>query len=259
MTVAGVFCCLSGSFLSSVGYLVIRKIRTAEAPDVFTFYLSVAVCSAVVVPMLVGNQYPTMNSETRNIEDWIMGTAVGLFAYAGQMLQVYSYARTPATLANTISYLQLLVLIVAAVLIFHEIPDVYSGIGMGLIVISTILLLFVSAKAKPRVNAAVQRQRRARLTAEEQAAYDAKKHFVSEEGYVVTAGPPGLVSYDSSNQSSAIDVRGNTRLLPMGDSETDSSSEIGAGSQADPMLVPESPWLDVMTPHHRLDPMVLAA
>jgi hypothetical protein len=67
--------------------------------------------------------------------------------YCGVQLQVYSYARTPATLAVTIAYFQLIVMVVCAVLLFGEVPNWWSVLGMALIVASTVLLLFVSARA----------------------------------------------------------------------------------------------------------------
>ncbi len=76
---------------------------------------------------------------------WLYIVLAGLFATASQLLMTKAYSLTQAGIVGTITYTQILFAVIIGTLLGDSFPDIWSWIGMGLIVVAG-LLVTVSKK-----------------------------------------------------------------------------------------------------------------
>ena len=71
---------------------------------------------------------------------WLYIVLAGLFATASQLLMTKAYSLTQAGIVGTITYTQILFAVIIGTLLGDQLPDLWSWIGMGLIVIAGLLV-----------------------------------------------------------------------------------------------------------------------
>ena len=71
---------------------------------------------------------------------WLYIIAVGIFATASQLLMTKAYSLTQAGIVGTITYTQILFAVIIGTLLGDQLPDLWSWIGMGLIVVAGLLV-----------------------------------------------------------------------------------------------------------------------
>jgi len=71
---------------------------------------------------------------------WFYIIAVGIFATASQLLMTKAYSLTQAGIVGTITYTQILFAIIIGTLLGDRFPDIWSWVGMGLIVAAGLLV-----------------------------------------------------------------------------------------------------------------------
>ena len=71
---------------------------------------------------------------------WLYIVGAGLFATASQLLMTKAYSLTQAGIVGTITYTQILFAVIIGTLLGDQLPDLWSWIGMGLIVIAGLLV-----------------------------------------------------------------------------------------------------------------------
>ncbi len=71
---------------------------------------------------------------------WLYITAMGIFATASQLLMTKAYSLTQAGIVGTITYTQILFAVIIGTLLGDQLPDLWSWIGMGLIVVAGLLV-----------------------------------------------------------------------------------------------------------------------
>ena len=71
---------------------------------------------------------------------WFYIVAVGIFATASQLLMTKAYSLTQAGIVGTITYTQILFAVVIGTLLGDQLPDFWSWVGMGLIVVAGLLV-----------------------------------------------------------------------------------------------------------------------
>jgi len=71
---------------------------------------------------------------------WIYIVAMGIFATASQLLMTKAYSLTQAGIVGTITYTQILFAVIIGTLLGDQLPDMWSWIGMGLIVVAGLLV-----------------------------------------------------------------------------------------------------------------------
>ena len=71
---------------------------------------------------------------------WLYIIAAGLFATASQLLMTKAYSLTQAGIVGTITYTQILFAVIIGTLLGDQLPDLWSWIGMGLIVVAGLLV-----------------------------------------------------------------------------------------------------------------------
>lgn len=64
---------------------------------------------------------------------WLLLISTGLTGFAGHLLQIIAYSKTQATLLAPFSYLQILAATALGWLVFGQLPDLTTAMGIGLI------------------------------------------------------------------------------------------------------------------------------
>ncbi len=71
---------------------------------------------------------------------WLYIVLAGIFATASQLLMTKAYSLTQAGIVGTITYTQILFAVIIGTLLGDSLPNMWSWIGMGLIVVSGLLV-----------------------------------------------------------------------------------------------------------------------
>ncbi len=86
--------------------------------------------------------------ETPQNSQWALLVAIGVSASVGQYMMIKAFTHGEATVMNPIDYLQILLAAVTGFFIFHEVPSMWTGVGAGIIIISTLYILLREAALK---------------------------------------------------------------------------------------------------------------
>ena len=121
-----------GGFVAGIAYTMVRILGThgVKGP-VIVFYFSLFSCLAVV-PWLI------IHFEPMSAKQFITLLMAGLFAAGGQFSITAAYTYAPAGKISIFDYSQILFATLLGFFLFGEIPDVYSFIGYGLIILASL-------------------------------------------------------------------------------------------------------------------------
>lgn len=130
-----------GGMGAGMAYTMVRVLGThgVKGP-VIVFYFSVF-SSVIVLPWIVLH-YAPMSAEQVG-----MLLLAGLFAAGGQFSITSAYSYAPARKISIFDYSQIIFATLLGFLLFGEIPDVYSFIGYGLIILAS-LCMFLYNRTK---------------------------------------------------------------------------------------------------------------
>ena len=124
---------LGGAILSAAAYVTVRRLR-GEPPMLIVFYFA-AVCTLLSVPMLVW--HATVPSAS--MVAVLLG--VGVATHLGQLFITWGFPLERAGRASAVGYLQIVFAGVWGWLLFSEVPDLWTGVGAAIIVVSTLTLV----------------------------------------------------------------------------------------------------------------------
>jgi drug/metabolite transporter (DMT)-like permease len=128
----GVVVALAGALLSAGAYVLVRRLRR-EDPLVIVFYfawISALGSLPAVIPVFV---IPA------GVEWWLL-LGVGISTHLGQLSLTHGLRHARAGPATAVGYLQIVLASLWGVLFFSEVPDRWTVLGAGLIVVGTLLL-----------------------------------------------------------------------------------------------------------------------
>ena len=124
---------LTASFLSSVAYATVRKLRETDHYLVVVFYFPL-ISTPASIPLLVGRVvWPT------NIE-WLLLAGVGIVTLIAQVFLTKGLHREKAGRAMSMSYVQVVFAAVWGILFFKEVPNLL-GIAGAVLIFGGILLV----------------------------------------------------------------------------------------------------------------------
>ncbi len=78
--------------------------------------------------------------------EWLYVTAVGIFATISQLLMTKAYSITKAGIVGTISYTNIVFAVIIGVMLGDPIPDIWTILGIILVIISGLLVALVKEK-----------------------------------------------------------------------------------------------------------------
>ncbi len=140
---------------AALAYTSIRELRKYyDVRTIAMSFMSVGTIGPVILMWIsnyifIPNGYEFMLSKfvmPHDIE-WLYITAVGVFATISQLLMTKAYSLTKAGIVGTITYTQILFGVLIGTLLGDKLPDIYSWIGMGLIVIAGLLVTVPKTKS----------------------------------------------------------------------------------------------------------------
>lgn len=124
-----------GAFGSSVAYVIVRKLSQTEDSSVIIFYFPL-----VALPMsllLIGDSFV--------VPDWYLTgllVLVGIFTQVGQLGLTKAMQTQAAGKASAYSYVQIVFSAILGVVIFHEVPSIWTYLGGMLIVAGALVNVF---------------------------------------------------------------------------------------------------------------------
>jgi drug/metabolite transporter (DMT)-like permease len=131
-----------GGFSSALAMVYIRKLSKVETTQtIMLTYLIVA--SLVSLPVMIFNWEPIPN-----LTDWGCIIGVGIVSAFFQYALTKSFTHASASKASMVTYLGVVFGGFFGWLFFHEIPDLWSWIGVFLILLGGIFVLFDQSQAK---------------------------------------------------------------------------------------------------------------
>ncbi len=124
---------LCGAILSAGAYVTVRRLR-GEPPMLIVFYFA-AVCTLLSFPMVAA--HATLPTPAMLLV--LLG--VGVTTHLGQTFVTWGFRLERAGRASAVGYLQIVFAAGWGWALFHEVPDVWTGAGAVVIVVSTLTLV----------------------------------------------------------------------------------------------------------------------
>jgi len=137
----GLIYILTCAFFSGIVYVIIRQIGMREHPVVIvTYFMGFATLTGAVLSIFHWN--PPSST------DWIVLLALGIFGYLGQLFMTKAYQMAPVTTVAPLKYLEAVFALVVGWLWFGESHGFMSLIGIGVIIGSMLLNIFLQQYLK---------------------------------------------------------------------------------------------------------------
>lgn len=136
-----VFVALLGALGSGTAYVLVKKLSKTEDSSVIIFYFPLIALPLSIV--LLGNHFVMPDMEAL-----ILLLFVGIFTQIGQVGLTKAMQTEVAAKVSAFSYVQVIFSALLGVLLFDEIPSVWTFIGGGLIVLGALINVFGSKKQR---------------------------------------------------------------------------------------------------------------
>ncbi len=135
---------LFSAIFAGAAYVEIRHLRHSDHPQTIVFYFT-ALTTLASLPFLLGGRFIVPSPP-----QFLALIAVGVFATVGQFFLTHSYRYAEAGDLSIYSYGLTIFSIMTGIILFREIPDAFSFLGVALILSGA----FVNwrARADPAVN-----------------------------------------------------------------------------------------------------------
>lgn len=118
-----------------VGMVVVTIRKLHQTDGTLSIFTSLCLAGTAVLLVPAFNNAPALRPG-----DWIVLTAIGLFATAGQMLLTKGYRYLPVKNASLLSTTEVLLSVAVGILFFHEAFSLRFGLG-GVLIVSACLII----------------------------------------------------------------------------------------------------------------------
>lgn len=134
-----------GGLGAGIAYTYVRKLsqNNFKGP-LIVFYFSAFSC-VVTLPYLIFDYSPMSAMQ------WVYLILAGLSASGGQFFITAAYGKAPAKEISVYDYSQIVFTTLLSLIVFGDLPDIFSFIGYGIIISAAIFNAWNSLK-KPKVN-----------------------------------------------------------------------------------------------------------
>lgn len=130
---------LSSAMFAGISYAIIGSLKGKESNSLIIFYFSLFSClfslffiKSFVIP---------------NIFELLMLLLIGIFAGFGQFFLTIAYKKAPVSAVSIFNYTGVIFSYLFSVFLFNEIADIYSVIGMIIIIFAAGLVYYYKRKA----------------------------------------------------------------------------------------------------------------
>ncbi|WNJ95073.1 DMT family transporter [Vibrio ruber] len=126
---------LMGAFGSSVAYVIVKKLSPTEDSSVIIFYFPLV--ALPIASVLIGDDFvwPDFNLT-------ILLILVGIFTQVGQYGLTKAMQTQDAGRASAFAYVQIVISVIIGIVVFDEVPSIWTLIGGILIVSGALINLF---------------------------------------------------------------------------------------------------------------------
>lgn len=135
---AGVALGLASAAIFALVAILTRKTNRTDDPMVSLFYggLTGAIVSSLIVPFFWSSHMPTKT-------EWLVLASTGITSTIGHLLVNNAYKHAEASLLTPFAYLQIISATVMGWLVFNQLPDSLTAIGIGIICASGMGIAYV--------------------------------------------------------------------------------------------------------------------
>ncbi len=126
---------LLGAFGSSIAYVIVRKLSRTEDSSVIIFYFPLV--ALPVSAMLIGDDFVVPD-----VALILVLILVGIFTQIGQFGLTKAMQTQTAGNASAYSYVQIVFSALLGVVLFNEVPSIWTLLGGSLIVIGALINVF---------------------------------------------------------------------------------------------------------------------
>ena len=129
---------LSGLF-AAIAFVTIRSL-TKTLPILHILFYNFLISS------LISGIFLAFNWKPLNLDISLLLLAVGIFGAVYQLLSILSIAKAPIRITSSLQLLSIVFGALADFLIWHQIPDLYSVIGICLVILGGVLTIYFGQK-----------------------------------------------------------------------------------------------------------------
>ena len=120
-----------GAALGGGAHTIIRNLRLPDDPFVvMNYYAYFTGILSLIIIFLSGEQFIIISS------DYYLLLILGLIAFFAQYFLTLAYRNTEASSISLYAYLQIIFCTIFGIILFHEIPDLFSIAGAILVIFS---------------------------------------------------------------------------------------------------------------------------
>lgn len=123
---------ISSSLLASMAFVTVRALTQTEPPERIVFYFCLIGSLLSVIPMFwVWRPY--------HVHELFFLVAAGVLANVSQIFMSHAYRLAPAGQIAPVNYIAIIFAGIWGFLLWNEVPDLYSVIGFGIILLAILL------------------------------------------------------------------------------------------------------------------------
>jgi len=130
---------LAGAFGSGLAYTIVRKLASTEHPSVIVMYFPMVCIPAAVLLGVHDFIWPSAIG-------WLILIGVGCFAQLGQLALTKAMRTDIASRAASFSYIQIVFAALLGMVLFDEMPSLYTLIGAGFIILGAVINAVIKAQ-----------------------------------------------------------------------------------------------------------------
>lgn len=134
---------IAAAFGSGLAYTIVRKLSTLEDPAVIVFYFPMVTLPATLI--LLGDDFVMPQGWA-----WLSLLMVGVFTHLGQVTLTLAMREETASRAGSFSYAQVIFAAVIGIVVFDEIPGLWTLAGGALILCGALINILWKGKAASR-------------------------------------------------------------------------------------------------------------
>jgi len=123
---------LSSAFFGGLVYIVINKIGNTEHPITVVNYF-------MIISTIAGGILSVFNWKTPLDKDWLPLLSLGVFGFFGQLYMTKAFQLTTVNIIAPLKYIEVIFTVIIGVLLFKEFYNVWSLLGIVLIISGLIL------------------------------------------------------------------------------------------------------------------------
>ena len=133
---------MSGIF-AALSVICVRRLTLTDSSSVITFYFTL-ITTLATIPFVAGEfVWPT------KIE-WLLLFGIGTAVTIGQLLMTKAYSYAHAATVSPFAYSSVILAYIFGIILWNDIPDIFSIIGGALIVATGIAITISEGRAEPQ-------------------------------------------------------------------------------------------------------------